>query len=144
MKSSLSIDFRSYLKYRDTSLVLIPRWKRKCVAYWFQKPLLSQRRRRIVKASQKLSRERERGREIVCLSIDMKRGAGCQSESVSQSVRFDQWPMGWPHNPVLAEWLKLSSWPMSRSNRLSTLFLCKPAIVHIDTRAAVWVTRFST
>ena len=65
MKSSLSIDFRSYLKYRDTSLVLIPRWKRKCVAYWFQKPLLSQRRRRIVKASQKLSRERERERDCV-------------------------------------------------------------------------------
>lgn len=36
--------------------------------------------------------------------------------------------MASPHNPVLAEWLKLSSWPMSRSTRLSTLFLCKLAL----------------
>lgn len=38
-----------------------------------------------------------------------------------QSVRFDHWLMGSPRNPVLAEWLKLSSWLMSRS-RLPNLF----------------------
>lgn len=76
------------------------------------------------------------------------RGASCQpaNQPVSQSVRFDQWPTGSPHNAVLAEWLKLSSWPMSRSTPVYQPYFSANVVhgrgcTHVSTVGTVGVKR---
>ena len=86
-------------------------------AYWFHDnrvPLLSAVIQaighRITTVSRRLCSQ--------CLSIDMKRD---MQRTASQSGLTTGW---WVRRiiPLLAEWLKLSSWPMSRSPRLPSLY----------------------
>lgn len=76
----------------------------------------------------------------------MERAASQPASPVSQSVRFDQWPTGSPHNAVLAEWLKLSSWPMSRSTPVYQPYFSANVVhgrgcTHVSTGGTVGVKR---